>query len=53
MKQRIWQSMICLTLCAEDYKVPLSSMTMKTLPMILVFTVISFLYYGGLRLCGL
>ena len=44
---------ICLTLCAEDYKVPLSSMTMKTLPMVLVFTVISFLYYGGLRLCGL
>lgn len=44
---------ICLTLCAEDYKVPLSLMTMKTVPMVLIFTIISFLYYGGLRMCGL
>lgn len=45
---------ICLTLCAEDFHVPFSSMTWKTMPMVAVFTVISFLYYGLLRfLCAL
>lgn len=40
---------ICLTLCAEDYKVPLGSMIAKTVPMVLLFTVISFGYYFCLR----
>ena len=44
---------ICLTLCAEDYRVPLSSMVAKTMPMVFVFTAISFLYYGLLRFVGL
>lgn len=42
---------ICLTLCAEDYKVSLGSMIYKTLPMVLVFTVLSFGYY--FLLCGM
>ena len=44
---------ICLTLCAEDYRVPLSSIVAKTMPMVFVFTAISFLYYGLLRFVGL
>lgn len=44
---------ICLTLCAEDYKVPLSSLILKTLPMVLTFTLLSFLYYFVLRAIGL
>lgn len=44
---------ICLTLCAEDYKVPLSALVVKTLPMVLIFTAAAFLYYGALRLLGL
>ena len=44
---------ICLTLCAEDYKVPLGSMIAKTVPMVLVFTAISFVYYFCLRAFGL
>ena len=45
---------ICLTLCAEDFHVSFSSMTWKTMPMVAVFTAISFLYYGLLRfLCAL
>lgn len=44
---------ICLTLCAEDYKVPLSALVVKTLPMVLIFTAVAFLYYGALRLLGL
>ena len=44
---------ICLTLCAEDFQVPLSSMVVKTIPMVLIFTCISFLYYGVLRFMGL
>ena len=43
---------ICLTLCAEDYRVPLSAMVVKTMPMVFVFTAISFLYYGLLRFVG-
>lgn len=44
---------ICLTLCAEDYKVPLGSMIAKTIPMVLIFTVISFVYYFAMRAIGL
>lgn len=44
---------ICLTLCAEDYKIPLSSLVAKTVPMVVVFTVLSFVYYGVLRAAGL
>ena len=44
---------ICLTLCAEDSKVSFSSMAAKTLPMVLIFIAVSFLYYGGLRFLGL
>ncbi|MCI8818538.1 MAG: DUF401 family protein [Oscillibacter sp.] len=44
---------ICLTLCAEDNKVSFSSMAAKTLPMVLIFIAVSFLYYGGLRFLGL
>ena len=36
---------ICLTLCAEDYKVSLGSMVVKTVPLVAVFTVLSFAYY--------
>lgn len=36
---------ICLTMCAEDYKVSLGSMVAKTLPLVGVFTVLSFAYY--------
>lgn len=44
---------ICLTLCAEDYKIPLSSLVAKSVPMVVVFTVLSFIYYAGLRVVGL
>lgn len=44
---------ICLTLCAEDFHVPLGAMTMKTVPMVAVFTVISFAYYFLLSAFGL
>ena len=44
---------ICLTLCAEDYKVPLGSMILKTMPMVVVFTVLSFGYYFLLNAIGL
>ena len=44
---------ICLTLCAEDYKVPLGSMILKTMPMVVVFTILSFGYYFLLNAIGL
>lgn len=44
---------ICLTLCAEDYKIPLSSLVAKSVPMVVVFTVLSFIYYAVLRVVGL
>ena len=43
---------ICLTLCAEDYKVPLGSMILKTMPMVVVFTILSFAYYFLLSFAG-
>ena len=36
---------ICLTMCAEDYNVSLGSMVAKTIPLVGVFTVLSFAYY--------
>ena len=44
---------ICLTLCAEDFKVPLGSMIAKTVPMVAVFTLLSFGYYFLLSAFGL
>lgn len=44
---------ICLTLCAEDFNVPLGAMAMKTMPMVCVFTIISFAYYLLLSSFGL
>lgn len=44
---------ICLTLCAEDFKVPLGSMALKTMPVVAVFTVLSFGYYFLLMFIGL
>ena len=36
---------ICLTLCAEDYKIPLGSLIVKTAPLAAVATVLCFGYY--------
>lgn len=36
---------ICLTLCAEDYKIPLFHLITKVAPMVAVATVLSFGYY--------
>lgn len=44
---------ICLALCAENYRVPLSSMVAKTMPMVFVFIATSFLHHGLLRFAGL
>lgn len=44
---------VCLTLCAEDHKVPLGPMILKTVPMVAVFSGSSFLYYFLLRTLGL
>lgn len=44
---------VCLTLCAEDHKVPLGPMIAKTVPMVAVFSLLTFLYYFVLRALGL
>lgn len=44
---------VCLTLCAEDHKVPLGPMIAKTVPMVAVFSLLTFLYYFVLRAFGL
>ena len=44
---------VCLILCAEDYKVPLGPMIWKTVPLVAVFTVLTFVYYFVLRFLGL
>ena len=44
---------VCLTLCAEDHKVPLGPMIAKTVPMVAVFSLLTFLYYFLLRALGL
>ena len=36
---------ICLTLCAEDYKIPLGSLIVKTAPLAAVATALCFVYY--------
>lgn len=43
---------ICLTLCAEDYHVPLGSMIKKTVPLVTVFTAAALGYYGILSMMG-
>lgn len=43
---------ICLTLCAEDYHVPLGKMVMKTMPMVVVFSILAFVYYFVLQAIG-
>lgn len=43
---------ICLTLCAEDYNVPLGGMIKKTIPLVTVFTVAAIGYYGILTMMG-
>lgn len=37
---------ICLTLCSEDFKIPLGSLVARVLPMVGVFVLLSFAYYG-------
>ena len=44
---------ICLTLCADDYKIPLASLIVKAVPVVVVATVICFGYYGILQMFGL
>lgn len=44
---------ICLTLCAEDFRVSLGSMVRKTLPLVAIFSVIAFAYYAILSAVGL
>lgn len=44
---------ICLTLCAEDYKIPLGSLIVKVVPMVAVATVFTFGYYFILQAVGL
>ena len=36
---------ICLTLCAEDYKIPLGSLIAKSVPLVIVATALCFGYY--------
>ena len=43
---------VCLTLCAEDYGVSLSKMIKKTLPLVTLFTLAVFVYYGILTVLG-
>lgn len=44
---------ICLTLCAEDYKIPLGSLIAKAMPLVIVATILAFGYYFILSACGL
>lgn len=44
---------ICLTLCAEDYKIPLGSLIVKTAPLVIVATALAFGYYFILSAFGL
>ena len=36
---------ICLTMCAEDYKISLGQLIIKTMPMVIIFSAFSFIYY--------
>ncbi|MST55781.1 DUF401 family protein [Pyramidobacter sp. SM-530-WT-4B] len=36
---------ICLTMCAEDYRISLGQLIIKTMPMVIVFSAFSFMYY--------
>ena len=44
---------ICLTLCAEDYKITLGDLIPKVAPMAVVATVFVFIYFFALRAIGL
>ena len=44
---------ICLTLCAEDYKITLGDLIPKVAPMAVVATVFVFIYFFVLRAFGL
>lgn len=44
---------ICLTLCAEDYKITLGDLIPKVAPMVAVSTVFIFIYFFVLRAVGL
>ncbi len=37
---------ICLTLCSEDFKISLGSLVARVMPMVGVFVLLSFAYYG-------
>ena len=43
---------ICLTLCAEDYKIPLGSLIVKAMPLVVVAACLAFGYYGILTMLG-
>ena len=43
---------ICLTLCAEDYKIPLGSLIAKSVPLVIVATALCFGYYFVLTAFG-
>ena len=44
---------ICLTLCADDYDIPLGSLIVKAVPLVIVATVLCFGYYFILTAVGL
>lgn len=43
---------ICLTICSGDFKIPLAALLKKTLPVILTFSGVAFLYYALLIAFG-
>lgn len=44
---------VCLTLCADDYKVPLGSLIFQTIPLVVSFICIALAYFGILSIFGL
>lgn len=43
---------ICLLMCSEDYDVSLGAMIKKTLPLVAIFLIVAFTYYGILSIMG-
>ena len=43
---------VCLSLCSEDYKVPLGAMLLRTIPLVSFFTPIAIGYYWLLSVMG-
>ncbi len=43
---------ICLIMCAEDYNISLGGLVKKTLPLVVIFTMIALAYYGFLSMLG-